>query len=188
MIAVLSKPKVEFQSLKSHNFVILDTTNLAQLCKYENAVYESFNRKTENQLVHKIWDWNYIEKRAKIRIPYEDQIIYTLSSNAIEFCASVAININPIERQCSRLGFCQEIEEKSCEAFVIFLHPNADISIFELVNFLRLCMMDLSVRGFKSILAICAPKTFCLYRRLGFKILETKEIQGETRHFIQLIF
>ena len=69
-------------TMSSHQFVIVDTDNSLELCKYEKALFEAFNT-TNNNLIREIWDWNYVEKRVKRRIPYSSQIIFTMQNGQL---------------------------------------------------------------------------------------------------------
>lgn len=164
---------------------ILDTNNQDTLCKYEKLIYELFHT---NKVVLKLWDWDHEKKRVNTRIPYKDQLIYVLLNEANAFCASIAVNYSTTERQYIKVGFSKEIESNSCEVFAMFLNPKVNVSIFTIVEFLKLCVINSSKLNTSttSIKAICSPKTYPLYRRLGFVIVETKKIEEETRYFIEL--
>ncbi|HAR20847.1 MAG TPA: hypothetical protein DCR46_09295 [Cytophagales bacterium] len=174
--------------MSSHQFVIVDTDNSLELCKYEKALFEEFNT-TNNNLIREIWDWNYVEKRVKRRIPYSSQIIFTMQNENGEIDASISINTDKNDRQYNKMGFFndEDVNEKSHEAFSTFIRPNSSFSNFQLIKFIKLVIETMKTKyGYNTSYGICPLNIYVIYKRLGCRVLEEKNINGEVRYFIKL--
>jgi hypothetical protein len=173
--------------MSTHKFIILNTDNSSELCKYEEALFQAFNV-TNNNLIREIWDWNYEEKRVKRRMPYSSQIIFTMQNENGEIDASISINTDRNNRQYKNAGIIYEEgeNEKSYEAFSTFIRPNSGFSNFQLVKFMKLVIETITTKyGYNTSYGICPLNIFVIYKRLGCHVIEEKKIKGEVRYFIK---
>ena len=169
-----------------NNFIILNTNETQNIIKFEKSFFQSFVN-INNQLIHLIWDWDWQEQRLKTRIAYHDQIIYILEDDSQEIIAAIATNINSSQSQFSEFGFKFPPETaKYCEVLTLFMHPQANLSVFQLRDFVQLCTTDSSSRGFQKTYATCSKRLLRLYQRIGVEIIDKTIIQGEERYFIRL--
>lgn len=188
MNAIFQSPS-KFRKLSlSQKFVILDTDNVQNTDKFERSFFESFVN-TDNQLIHKIWDWDFSQKRLKTRISYDKQIIYALIDNDQNIVASIAVNIDSNQNQFGEFGFTLPSKTlKYCEVLTLFMHPQRVLSVFQLGDFVDLCTKDSASRGFHQTYATCGKKLLRLYQRIGCELLDSKVIDREDRYFIQLSY
>ena len=72
----------------------VDIPDDEQVHEYERHFYQAYARLADNKLVRLIWDWDDAQQRARTKIPYADQVIYTARDSGGRLAAAMAVNLN----------------------------------------------------------------------------------------------
>ena len=84
----------------------VDVTDDGQVGEYERTFYQSYAGLTDNKLVRLIWDWDDERQRARTKIPYADQVIYSERDADGKLTGAMAVNLNwPDAFQGQAFGF-----------------------------------------------------------------------------------
>ena len=84
----------------------LDSADAAQVAEYERHFYRAYAGLADNKLVRTIWDWDDRWQRLRSRIPYDDQVIYSLRDSRGRLAGAMAVSLNaPAAFQGAAFGF-----------------------------------------------------------------------------------
>jgi hypothetical protein len=162
----------------------LDTGNPDHIALYERAFYDAFAPLTQNRLIRRLWEWDHAAKRLRTRVPYREQTIFAThtADGGLETVIALGTQLETI--QSADYGFDVPRGATSCEALAVFGAGKRRLK--ETVQFGARCCELLRGRGFRTIYATCSPRVLPIYFWIGGEVLESREIEGETRHFFQI--
>lgn len=168
----------------------LDLRDPDEVKAFERAFYSGFQQATHNRIVHWLWDWDHDTRRLRTRIPYDHQQIWTLRTESHAIWAAIAVNTRLQTLQSAAFGFSlppalQEAaaQRQVCEFLTIF--AVGERSLARKLPLWREVFAELQEAGFRHAVATTAPKMFPLYRWIDVEVIEEKQIEGETRLFLQ---
>lgn len=170
--------------MKECAFECLDFSDLTVREAYERAFYVSFERVISNRLIHTLWAWDYAGQRLATRIRYEDQLVFAMRSPDGGVQAALAFNVAMEKFQSFAFGFLPPVPSEGCFEVLTFFNPeNRDLRIkFDLW---AKCLRELQIRGFHTGYTTTAARPLRLYLRIGWELIEEKEIAGEKRFFLR---
>jgi hypothetical protein len=169
--------------MKDFKFELLDTSDPAAVQEYEEAFYLSFSKVITNQLVRKLWLWDHERRRLKTRIPYEAQLICALRESSGKLHSAMAFNVALRELQAADYGFA--LSGKQAGAFEVLTYFAVEAKTLDVrSNFWARCVALLSACGFHTGYATTALRPLAMYRRVGWQVLEEREIESEQRFFL----
>jgi hypothetical protein len=155
--------------------------------EYESAFYAAFQRVTGNRLIRKLWRWNHKAERLATRVPYKDQVIYALRTEDGRIDTAMAFNLKLRRFQSAEFGFALPQEPSGCvEILTFFSCWNHDFAVKR--RFWAECLSRLRSLGLHTGYATSARHVLMPYLRMGFKLLADREIDGESRYFLQYRF
>lgn len=167
----------------------IDITDAEQVHEYERRLYGAFARLADNKLVRLIWDWDDARQRARTKISYTDQVIYSARDASGELTVAMAVNLNyPVEFQAAAFGFTPPggQDGRVCEILNVFTTPHhretARASYGSFIS--GFGYRDLAAQGFEAACATCTRRRLRPYQRLGARVLAQAEIAGESRFFL----
>ena len=161
----------------------------AELIEYEKKFYEACTSKGTDR-----WALDNLLVidgcRLKPFVPYDKLISIGLKIND-ELVSGVRVNTDVNNFQIYKAGFKIDINENVCEGINFFtladdFHPLEFFNIIE--KFMNDCMSKIKYYGYKHIYASCIDKIKIIYIRAGFKIMDSKIINGELAHLIRYDF
>ena len=161
----------------------LDVADSAAVAQYERAFYEAFRRATANRLVRKLWLWDDEQGRLATRIPYEDQLVYTLRDPAGRMAGGIGVNVAMRAFQSAAFGFSPGEWEQSAEVLTFFSALRGDVRSSK--ELWRRTAAELLGRGFRTALATTAQRPLRSYLRIGWRLLAEAEIEAERRYFLR---
>jgi hypothetical protein len=165
-----------FEELNTHDPLVRE--------EYERAFHDAFIQVTTNRLIHKLWLWDYSARRVETRIPYDEQVIFALRDEAGRIETAMAFNVGASGWQSSAFGFAgPATRHGSCEILTFF--SVADHTLSVKLAFWRRCVTELRARGFENSYATTALRPLASYMRLGWRVIASKQIEGEPRYFLR---
>lgn len=171
------------------NYRILDLDDASVIRSYEELLYAAFARVPSNQLVRALWDFDDAARRVRAKVPYADQVIYSIEHEDGQLLTAMAVNVRLAVFQAAFFGFLPPQPGLRCAEVITFAGiESALASPTVRRTFLRGWVWpDLRRRGFDEILAAAAPRPAKLYQRFGcVKVAET-EIEGERRILLRCV-
>ena len=154
-----------------------------EIREYESAFFQSFSKVESNRLARKLWLWDFDSERICTRIPYEDQIICALRDQAGQLRSAMAFNIALRHFQSSAYGFAApEAPAASFEVLTFFAASAQTLDVYS--SFWSNCIALLRGIGLTIGYATTAFRPLPMYRRIGWRILEEREIESEKRYFL----
>ncbi len=162
----------------------LDVTDSAQVAAYESAFFSVFEPLTHNQLIRWLWDWDDAERRLRTRVPYDEQIVFIERDESGAVRKALAIGTKLETLQAAEYGFEIPVAPENCESLAFFTIGDRRFETTRL--FYNACRETLLERGFRTMYATGAPRILRLHLFVGGELLESREIEGETRNFVQI--
>jgi hypothetical protein len=173
----------------------VDVTDDGQVGEYERTFYQSYAGLTDNKLVRLIWDWDDERQRARTKVPYADQVIYSERDADGKLTGAMAVNLNwPAAFQGQAFGFTAPDQlnrqggpgSRCCEILNVMLIPQRAATARE--SYRRFISdfgyRDLRAQGFDIAYSTCARRLLRPYQRLGAQLLGQAAINGEDRYFL----
>jgi hypothetical protein len=173
----------------------VNVTDDGQVGEYERTFYHSYAGLPDNKLVRLIWDWDDARQRARTRIPYADQVIYSERDADGRLTGAMAVNLNwPTAFQGQAFGFAVpdrlsasgDPGGRCCEILNVMLIPQRATTARE--SYRRFISdfgyRDLRDQGFDVAYSTCARRLLRPYQRLGARLLGQTAINGEDRYFL----
>jgi hypothetical protein len=159
------------------------------LIEYEKKFYEACIKKGTD-----LWALENLEIidgcRLKPFVPYKSLISIGLKIDD-ELTAGVRVNTDIDNFQLYKSGFTVKKEHGVCEGMNFFALGD-DYSPIEFFNvmesFLNDCMSNMKSMNIKKLYATCIDRIKIIYLRAGFKIIESRNIDGEPTHLIMYEF
>ncbi len=165
-------------------FSVLDPADPVQVASYERAFYEAFVRVQTNRLIHTLWNWDHDARRLATKIPYADQLIFILLNEGGVVETGLACNVALRQFQSSAFGFSpHDNGEPSLEILTFFSVSEPSFTVK--IRFWAACVHQMAARGYARAYATTAQRPLRSYQRLGFQLLEEKQISAEWRYFLQ---
>lgn len=161
---------IEFNILNSENDII----------EYEKAMYKSYSEKTPESLempeLYEILDNCRMRPRG---IDYKDLITYELKIND-KIVAGLKINRSKIIF-LNKMGFnIEEIDGIENVEGINFFTLADDYKVLDFINimedFSKIFIDDMKKRGIKILYGICDSKIKIVFLRIGFEIIEERQI------------
>ena len=169
--------------MKDFKFELLDTSDPAAVREYEAAFYNSFAKVVTNRLVKKLWDWDHEAGRLRTRVPYESQLICALRDPSGALHSAMAFNVALREFQAAAYGFA--VPDGTMGAFEVLPFFAVAAETLEVrANFWARCVALLSACGYHAGYATTARRPLSMYQRVGWRVLEEREIESEKRYFL----
>jgi hypothetical protein len=170
--------------MKDFSFELIHTSDPAAVQEYEQAFYQSFAKVGTNRLVQKLWQWDHDTGRLKTRIPYEGQLICGLRDQSGSLHSAMAFNVTLRQFQSAAYGFAAP--EAAVGAFeVLTFFAVAAETLQVRANFWARCVALLSACGYHTGYATTARRPLSMYQRVGWRVLEEREIESEKRYFLR---
>ena len=171
----------------AHSLIrLLDLENSAELEQFEKAFFRGFQQSGHNQLIRWLWQWDEPRQRLRTRVPYEDQKIWVGGSGS-SISVGIAVNVRLALLQSTAFGFsipdALSNAGRLCEFLAFF--SNGDHSLANGHAIWTEVFKALQGLGFSEAVATSAAKVLPLYRRMGAKILDEREVEGEKRFFLR---
>jgi hypothetical protein len=161
----------------------LDLSSPREREAYERAFYAAFQRATGNRLIRKLWQWDDEAGRLATRIPYEEQIIYAQRDEGGAVLTAMAVN-HPLRTfQAAAYAFPPPLDPRGCCEFLTFFSVR-EHSLATRFCFWRDTFADLSESGFHTAYATTAARVLNFYLRMGARLIEERDIEGEMRYFL----
>ncbi|MBO9701733.1 MAG: hypothetical protein J7604_16120 [Sporocytophaga sp.] len=157
--------------------------------EFEKHFYRAFNKLKEQKFIRSIWNWDDEQQTISFKIPEEHITIFTYK-NEVE--QNVMYSGGLYDRkycQFDKFGFKPPVtNDKYMEILTLFSthHFNKNLYNIQKVFINEYCVEQAREQGCKFILATCTPLLLKLYLKWGFKVIETRELDGAIRHLIQL--
>ncbi len=171
-------------SLHNAELVMLDRSDPAQIAAFERGFHAAFSRVPSNRLVRTLWEWDDDTRRLRTRIPYDEQEIFALFRPDREVCLGMAVNRALRSFQSSAFGFAVPADSPpACELLALYIEPDPVLAP-QFGRMTRTCFAQLAASGLAVAYATTATRVLPLYRRLGAKIIESRTIGTEERHFL----
>ena len=162
----------------------LDPTDSAAVEEYERAFHRAFQRVPGNRLIRTLWRWDDEAGRVSTRIPYEEQLVLLLRGPGGQIQTAMGINTALHDFQSAAYGFAPRTPTGGCCELLTFFTVG-DGSLARALGFWERCCAALRGRGFHTAYATTAPRPLPTYLHIGGELLETREIAGETSHFLR---
>ncbi len=161
---------------------LLDKSNPDELAAYEKALYLAFSSIQDRSLD---LIWNMGKKRIVTKIPYcSQQIMIAETNNSI--IAGLALNFNMQEKlQLEYLGFqINKSEDGICEALLLFntqVSVNSHLVLYELQKHL---LSFLKSQHIRKVYGTCSKRRIRGYRSLGFRDIDTREVNNVPEYLL----
>lgn len=174
-------------ALVDTQFGVLSLSEPAEVSAFENAFYAAFSFIGNQALIRQIWNWNDAEESISLKVHYRHTLI-TYQLNTEGEVSAYVVGYEPGHfSQFEFYGFNAPAYAGNyfevAALFATIKGRNKGIWLKE--HFIKpFCIPLLVERGFHCMLATCAPKLLPMYMRWGWKLLESKTIESETRHFL----
>jgi hypothetical protein len=162
----------------------LDLQNQAHIADFERALFTVFAPLTHNLLIRKLWLWDEANCRLKTRVPYAEQTIFVSRDADGNIETALALGVSLETAQSAAYGFAIEKDEKNCEALAFF--GLGERQMRHTQRFWKACRETLLQRGVENIYGTCAPRVMPVYKWVGAQVLDTREIENETRLFFHI--
>jgi hypothetical protein len=150
--------------------------------EYESAFHDCFAKVASNRLVHQLWLWDYGARRVAVRIPYDQQTILALRDGAGRLDTAMAFNTGMRELQSAAFGFAVADAGGCFEILTFFSRRDRTLKVK--LEFWKRCLEELYVRGYRDGYATTAHRPLASYRRLGWRVVDERLVQGEQRYFL----
>jgi hypothetical protein len=168
----------------------VDVTDDRQVSEYERHFYRAYSRLADNKLVRLIWDWDDADQRTRTKIPYADQVIYTMRDTDSRLVCAMAVNLNcPAAFQGEAFGFVPPGDSGSgyCEILNVMAtshHRSTALATYGtfIVGF---GYGDLLAHGLNTAYSTCTRRRLRPYQRLGAQVLGQSTLAGEDRFFLR---
>lgn len=162
----------------------LDLQNESHIAEFEHAFFQAFAPLAQNLLIRKLWLWDEANRRLKTRIPYAEQTIFVSrdADGKIETALALGMCLKTV--QSAAYGFYIKQNDKNCEALAFF--GLGERQMRHTMTFWRACRAALLQRGLQNVYGTCAERVLPVYLWVGARVLETRAIEKETRHFFQI--
>jgi hypothetical protein len=170
----------------SGGFIRLDAADPGIRREYERAFYEAFARVQTNRLVRRLWLWDDENLRLRVRLAYEDHAIWASRRANGELHYAIAAHADPTRAQSAAYGF--EIPHEPGVFEVLTFFAAGPTSFAEARAFWRSFLAHMRAAGLARGYATCASRMLPLYTRAGWEAVAAREIESETRHFLELRF
>ncbi|WP_028978396.1 hypothetical protein [Sporocytophaga myxococcoides] len=157
--------------------------------EFEKNFYKAFNKLKEQKFIRSIWNWDDDQQTISFKIPNERITIYTYKNEREQ---NVMYSGGLFDReycQFDKFGFQPPVtNDKYMEVLTLFSTSHFDRNLYnvEKIFIKEYCCEQAREQGCKFILATCTPLLLRLYLKWGFKVIETRELNGAIRHLIQL--
>lgn len=149
---------------------------------YERKFYNAFVNFKKKKLLKKIWDFDDENYKIKAKIAYEEQVIFKLFYHGYGWIGSIALNSAMINTQMSQYGF--SIPKKFDINTVIEVITIFTDKIFFGKKYWHPFFYEVYNTGTKFLIATSPPELLKVYKKMGWKVLEKREIGEEIRYLI----
>ncbi len=162
----------------------LDVTDPFQVAAFERASYSVFKPLTHNRLIRWLWDWDDAEHRLRTRVPYHEQTVFLERDASGGVLKALAVGTKLETCQAAEYGFEIPREPQNCESLTFFTIGERRFESTRI--FYNACREKLLERGFRTMYATGAPRVLRLHLFVGGQLLQSREIEGEVRNFVQI--
>lgn len=162
----------------------LNLQNPDNIQAFERAFFTAFAPLTHNQLIRKLWIWDEKNSRLKTRVPYDEQTIFVARDQNGDIETALALGIKLQTIQSENYNFHIPLSTHNCEALAFF--GLGERRMRHTMTFWKSCREVLRQRGTENIYGTCAPRVLPVYLWVGARVLESREVEQETRHFFRI--
>ena len=168
----------------SYSFVRLDPADPCVRQRYEEAFYASFGRVQANRLVRSLWLWDDEARRLATRIPYEEQIIFAMSTADGQIETALALNVAMKSFQSDAFGFGKPEDPAGCFEVLTFFTASDGHPAFKR-QLWREAVRVLRSSGYHTGFATTAVRPLLAYLRLGWQVQRVAILGDEVRFFLE---
>ncbi|MDG1332944.1 MAG: hypothetical protein P8P74_11490 [Crocinitomicaceae bacterium] len=174
--------------LNALRFQQIQPSNRKEINAFESAFYNAFIEISNDRLLRRIWRWDDLKRKLRLKISYDDLIILSWKSPSEHIKCSVAANTNNSIVQFAEFGFSfpKDKPQPHCEIVTLFTNQLERESGLALNRkFLKAyCFPFMRNLGYKSLYSTCARKPLLTYLRWGWKVIDETVIGEEERYFL----
>jgi hypothetical protein len=153
---------------------------------YERALFRAFTA-TDTVILERIWDFDRPQKRARTRIPYSSQRIFTACLEG-RIIGGAAMNLNmQAPLQLEAMGFSIDKSASGvCEGIALF-----NLQIFSGATMVAAALRDYSLgriqaENIRALYGTCSQRRMRGYSMLGWKPVAEKAFERGTVYLILL--